>query len=233
MFSRRIFITLCLIVSVAVGCQQKRNKKQSLRTGRGGRGMVTNPTLTNATTNSQCGSYYVAGKQWGEVTGMQGDQAFWQEVYNLTAPVLSGLPADDQLGYVSAASGQPTGVRFWGHAQTAYGNGQGPIDMNTAEIRIEIFDDRACQPKGDGSMRPMIPVHIGRSQPDFVRAEGNVNGGQVNLLFEDKYGMITLQGQIMNGYFSGDMSYSTAQTGGQLRLLGRFTVPTCGFFICN
>src|SRR3989344_7258459 len=80
----------CLLVAVAVvaGCQQKKNKKQSLRNGRGLRGSTqvnTGPGSAQAA-NLQCGSYTVAGKQWGEVTSTQGEPAFYQEVLMLTNP---------------------------------------------------------------------------------------------------------------------------------------------------
>ena len=170
------------------------------------------------------------GKFWGEVTSYQGDQAFYQEVQLLTSPVLSQLPADDQLGYVSGMSGQPTGVRFWGTANIMNAYGNGTIDPNTAEIRLEIYDDRACQMKADGTIRPVIPIHIGAGQPGFVGVEGFVNGGSARISFVDNYGAIILEGQISGAYFSGTVSYTTAMTGGQARILGRFQIPAQGFF---
>jgi|GEM_PF-6348754 len=225
-------ICLALAVVVLAGCQQKKNQKQSLRTGRGLRGstMVNTGPNSSAVSSATCGSYSVAGKMWGEVTSYQGDQAFLQELKILTNPVLSTLSAEDQLGYVSGQSGQYTGVRFWGNAvvMSAYGNGT--IDPNTAEIRLEIFDDRACQLKSDGTVRPIVPIHIGAGQPGFVSAEGYVNGGQARLTFVDNYGAIVLDGQISNNIYSGTVSYTTAETGGQARILGRFQIPVQGFF---
>ncbi len=229
-----------LTITILAGCQPKKNPKQRL--GRGGRGYFnsaynSNPSIMNAGAN-QCGSYIPAGanmtnKMWGEVTSTYGDQQFMQELYLLTAPVLSSLPAEDQLGQVSGQSGQYTGVRFWGNARTYYPGMNGQIDISSLQVRIEIYDDKACQPKSDGTVRPMIPIDIGPSQPGFVRGQGAVSNGQANIYVEDIYGAISLQGVINGQYFTGTMSYSTPQTGGQLRQLGTFNVPTCGFFQCN
>lgn len=219
----------CLMLTIALvaGCQQKKNKKTSLRTGRGLRGstMVNTAGQINAS-NASCGSYSVPGKVWGEVTSYQGDQAFYQELQLLTSPVLRTLPIEDQLGFVSGQSGQFTGVRFWGNVSAPYGQ----INPATAEIRIEIYDDKACQLKTDGTVRPVIPIHIGASQPGFTGAEGYVNGGIARLTFADTYGVIILDGQISNGIYSGTLQYTTLDTGGQARILGRFQIPVQGFF---
>jgi hypothetical protein len=237
MSPRKLFIFMMLFVVIATGCQQKNAKKASLRSGRNSRGDFNSPLEPNrpsgtVTSAGQCGSYSVQGKQWGEVTSQAGDQAFMQEINFLMSPVLKQLPQEDQLGYVSSQSNAATGVRFWGHAQSANSSGQGAIDPNSAEIRIEIFDDRACQTRSDGTQRPIIPIHISRRQPDFVRAEGTINGSQVSLYFEDKYGAIMLQGSFSGQYYTGTMSYTVTGYSGS-RTLGRFTVPICGFFVCN
>ncbi len=217
---------LALTVFVLVGCQQKKNKKQSLRQGRGLRGstMVNNGANSASASALQCGSYN-PGKAWGEITSYQGDQQFYQEVQLLTNPVLRTLPFDDQLGMVSGQSGQYTGVRFWGSVRIA----NGMVDPNASEIRLEIYDDRACQPKADGTIRSVVPVHIGANQPGFLGVEGYV-AGQAKLTFLDNYGAIILDGQIINGYYSGTVSYTTTDTGGQARILGRFQIPAQGFF---
>lgn len=238
MSPRKLFVFSMLLILVATGCQQKNAKKTSLRSGRNARGDANSPIEPNRPTGAPtsaagaCGSYSVAGKQWGEVTSTAGDQSFKQEIEFLMSPVLKQLPAEDQLGYVSSQSNQSTGVRFWGHAQSANSSGQGAVDPRTAEIRIEIFDDRACQMRSDGTQRPMIPIHISSKQPDFRRMEGMINGNNVNLYFEDKFGAIIMQGTFSGQYYTGTMSYTLTGYSGS-RTLGRFTVPVCGFFVCG
>lgn len=223
--------TFCLALTliILVGCQQKQNKKQSLRSGRGLRGS----TQVDKNSAQSCGTYKVEGKSWGEVVAMQNQQIFQQEVQMLTNPVLMTLPLEDQLGMVSGQSGQFTGVRFWGHAMTVAGGQYAAIDPGTAQIRIEIYDDKACQLRSDGTVRPVIPIHIGAGLPGFISAEGSVSGARARLTFVDIYGSIVMDGQISNSYWTGTLSYTTQQTGPQARILGRFTVPYCGFFTCT
>jgi hypothetical protein len=223
----------CLFLALLflAGCQQEQKKRQDLRVARGLRGStMINPGQNAASAVAQCGSYSVPGKVWGEVTSYQGDQAFLQEVQILTSPVLSTLPADDQLGFVSGQSGQRTGVRFWGNATVMNAYGNGAIDPNSAEIRMEIFDSQACQLKADGTIRPVIPIHIGAGQPGFAGFEGYVNGGMARLTFSDNYGVLILDGQISGSFYTGLVQYTTAGTGGQARILGRFQIPVQGFF---
>jgi len=227
---KKVFCLLLAVVLLAA-CQQEKKKRQNLRVARGLRGStMINPNQGAAAALANCGSYSVPGKLWGEVTSYQGDQAFLQELQILTSPVLSTLPADDQLGYVSGQSGQMTGVRFWGNASVMNAYGNGAIDPNTAEIRLEIFDSQACQLKADGSVCPVIPIHIGAGQPGFAGFEGYVNGGLARLTFSDNYGVIILDGQISGSVYTGTVQYTTAGTGGQARILGRFQIPVQGFF---
>lgn len=234
------FIVLITVVASAVACQQKNPKRTSLRTGRNTRGDMNSPLEPSGPKTTSgvgaCGSYTVAGKTWGEVTSTAGDQAFMSEIKFMMSTVFEQLPAEDQLGFVSASSNQATGVRFWGNAQSANSSGQGQIDPRTAEIRIEIFDDRACQTRSDGTQRPMIPIHISAKQPGVKRIEGMISGsasggGTANLYFEDQYGAIILQGSFSGQYYTGTMSYTLAGYTGS-RTLGKFTVKTCSFFVC-
>lgn len=235
------FLILSTLVAAAVGCQQKNPKRTSIRSGRNLRGDANSPLepnrVTTTTGTNSCGSYKVPGKTWGEVTSTAGDQAFMQEIWYLMNPVLSQLPAEDQLGYVSSQSNQATGVRFWGNVQTANSSGQGAIDTRTAAIRIEIFDDRACQTRSDGTQRPMIPIYITASTPGVKRIEGQIvgnpnTGGSASLLFEDTYGAIILQGTFSGQDFTGTMSYTLSGYTGS-RTLGQFRVKICSFFVCN
>jgi hypothetical protein len=242
MSPRKLFtyFILTTLLAAAVACQQKNPKRTSIRSGRNSRGDVNSPLEPSGpkTTSgvNACGSYSVPGKVWGDVTSTAGDQAFMQEINYMMSGVFSQLPQEDQLGYVSSQANQSTGVRFWGNVQSANASGQGAIDVKTAEIRIEIFDDRACQTRSDGTQRPMIPIHISANQPGVKKIEGYItgtpnNGGSANLYFEDAYGAIILQGTFSGQYYTGTMSYTLAGYSGS-RTLGRFTVKTCNFFVC-
>jgi hypothetical protein len=235
MSPRKCFVIFAALALVATGCQQKKAHRVSLREGRGLRGGVgQSPTGGGAggtSTGNQCGTYKVPGKSWGGVYSQQGDQAFYNEIYYLMYPVLSQLPDEDQLGYVSSRLNDSTGVRFWGNAEAASGN-VGALNGSTARIRIEIYDDRACMTKADGSVRSMFPIDIAASQEDFVSATGSITTYGANLTFTDSYGSIIMSGTFSGSDFVGTMSYTVNGFAG-MRKLGQFTVPRCQFFVCK
>lgn len=246
MSSRKIIMGMMMVivaVVTVVGCQQKKNQRRvGLGVGRNLRGAnnlayQNDPGYKGPNNSNQCGSYTVPGKTWGQVTAVSSEEAFWNELYRLTLPALRTYAEEDKLGYVSGRGNQTTGVRFWGHAQTTGGNGVGAVDPNSAELRIEIYDDKTCQPKADGTARPMIPIHINSKLPGFVRAGGSINSqnGYARLEFEDTVGSIIMDGYISGNYYQGTMSYTLRELGGNANVitLGRFDVMACNFFVCN
>jgi hypothetical protein len=52
-----------------------------------------------------------------------------------------------------------------------------------------------------------------------------------NLIFEDQYGTVQLNGYFDNNYYTGTLYYTNKQTNTQ-GSLGQFRVQTCGFFTC-
>lgn len=237
MSSYKLFFAMILGVAlVSAGCQPKTSRTDRNRIGRTARGPVGTgvngqPTALQPSTGAT---------QWGEITG-QSDQAFQSELYYFTAPMLANAGAEEQLGYTSSQRGQQTGVVFWGEAtmlgsaQQGFGGSMtyGQLDGNNARLHIEIYDDRAGTYRADGSVRPQTVVHIGRDQEGFVSASGQVNGQQVQMTFTDQTGSVVLQGQLLGQYFTGTIAYSNMYSGGQMRTLGQFNVPACGFFKCN
>jgi hypothetical protein len=213
-----ITVTLTTLALSLMGCQPAKSDKLSLGSGR----LARTTSATAATPN---------GKAWGSITSQAGDQGFWQELYYLTYPALSGQSAEEQLGYVSAQDGQATGVRFWGNANvTADG---ASLDSSSLSIRLEIYDDRTGTARADGTTRPDIPIQISPDQPTYISSGGTISGGQAQIYFQDQFGTIIMQGQISGQQFSGSIFYSDDATGGQTRQLGVFSVATCGFFVCH
>lgn len=233
MSSRMIFAVVILASIFTTACQQKNPHRVALdRRARSGatdqpKGTPTAP----GTVANTCSSESKPGKQWGEITNSQGDNTLWTESYYLTLPVLQELEQPDQLGFLSASSGRPTGIRFWGHLESAAGNGLGAIKEDTAELRIEFYDDRACAQLEDGTLRPIIPIHIKKGLKNFVKASGNMTASRTTVAYEDNYGVMTLDGAIVNGYYQGTVKYSLKGYNGE-RFLGQFKVPKCGFFRC-
>ena len=219
MLTRRLFISLLMISAVFITSCQQRDTNRRQRIGRSLRGPVAydqygNPRPYNSTAGTAL---------WGEVTGTN-QQSFNDELYFFAMPSLANAPAEDQLGFVSAQSGQQTGVALWGQV---FGiSSQGQMDGQNSKIHIEVYDDRYGTQRSDGSTREQLVVHIGADQQGFVRAYGNLQQG---LYFEDSYGSVMLRGSVQGQYFVGDLYYANQNTGGQRRL-GRFTIPAQGFF---
>ncbi len=229
-------VSLFLITVVLAGCVPPKNQRSAIRVGRGRADVSGN---FNAST-----SYGTNGtdwnKTWGEVTASSNGNTFAQELLNFTSPSLNNLPQDDQLGFVSGQSGQNTGVRFYGNAVTTGGTGGASrsFDQNSMTIHVEIYDDRAGQPRADGTTRPPVVIEISPDVTGFVGAGGTLSGSQVNLYFQDQYGSIRMSGTINGQNFNGNFGYCTGDTSfcsntNNTRMLGAFTVDACGFFQCN
>lgn len=221
MFNHRrsfIFMLSLMVISVTslTGCPPKKNKKEVLRTGRT-RLSPTGTRNANGTINSYTSTN--PSTLWSMVNG---DQNFAQNLYYFTLPSMNGLPADEQLGYVSPTGGN-TGFFFW--ANIAVGaNGQ--IDSARSRIHVEIYDDKygTARPNG-GQPYEAYFYHIGPEQEGFQGVQGNA--GQIT--FTASYGSIMLQGQNQGGTFSGTFMFTNQHTGGWVQL-GQFSVPSAGIF---
>ncbi|MCB0367200.1 MAG: hypothetical protein H6624_05855 [Bdellovibrionaceae bacterium] len=225
-----IFLIACLSVAVS-GCGKK-DKRQSIRSGRNARGPSE---IVNRGAVDQHGQPVkfnpVSGTTWGEIVGSPED-AFRDAVYYFVSATVD--PAE--FGYVSGQPGQDTGVRFWGRVETESSFTTGPSNQRirgeTAELRVSIWDSFAGQTDGAGNVIPEYPIHIRGA------ADGYVNGNQAVITFSDAYGSITLEGTIGNDYFHGVVKFDNKQywdgvAPGATGTLGNFYVATCGFFNCN
>jgi hypothetical protein len=171
------------------------------------------------------------GKSWGEITrGNSSQQAFQSAVTALLAP------QQVTPGYVSGDSGQSTGIRFWGNAESS----QGPINVSSnqnytigktnARIRLVIYDEWTGQTNSAGQVIPEIPIDIGASTSGFVTAGGYIQGNYAQVAYEDGYGWVILDGYFNSSYYSGTVWTGTGN--GNMTSLGQFNIPTCGFFRC-
>lgn len=231
----RFFILIGVMLPLVISCGPQRPRKESLR-GRTARGPVS------YTANGQPAPYNPNNALWGEIhsgnnfqyASMSGDQQFQEELRALLAPSLGGSSGyqnasyGDYLGYVSGQSNQSTGVFFWGYAAV---NNNGQLEGKSAQLHIEIYDDKVGQIGSNGKPITQIVVDPRRSGC-YSGAQGYVQGYNARLTFNDCYGSIVLDGGFQDQYFSGTVHYKNNQTGGQWRQLGQFIVPTCGFFRC-
>lgn len=212
MASRKFLYSLMMLsLLFAFGCQPapSRSSTAAIGIGRLGPG---NAAQRNLGTN----------KQWGVITNSNGDQAFWQELYYFTYPQV-GDNGDAVVGYVSSQPNQSTGVFFNGNAQTVGGSIFSSINaylnLTNVQLEIDIYDDKVSQ--------------YGPISHPYTNGSGSVQGGYITLNFQDTTSLVTMNGTIQGQMFNGQIYYSNSSTGGQSRQLGSFTVPVCGFFVCQ
>lgn len=191
----------------SVACS-KSDKKSSIR-ARGTRGEVSQPGYNG---NNQAYSQ----SQYGEIVSNGNDLES-----SLVSFLSTESNAAEYLGTVSGYSNGSTGVRFLG---TASGNNNGTLSQGS--LQIGIWDSYAVE-----TDQSEIVLNF-----DF--ASGTVNDYSATITYDDGVGALTLNGQFVgnNGdTFEGTISYQNRQGfDGQARsgTLGRFRVPTCGFFKC-
>lgn len=226
-----LVMSLFMMASILAGCQPAKNQRQSIRVGRARADVSGNRSAFDAYGTKGTES----NKTWGEVTSNASSQSWMQELLNFSAPSLNGVPADQALGFVSGSSGQNTGVRFYGNAVTNGSSGgySRSFDPKSMTIHIEIYDDKTA----NGTAAPVV-IEISPAIDGYVATSGSLSGSQVNLNFQDAYGMVRMQGTINGNSFTGQFGYCTGDQSycsntGNTRLLGNFAVDTCGFFQCN
>jgi N-acetylneuraminic acid mutarotase len=59
-----------------------------------------------------------------------------------------------------------------------------------------------------------------------------VSGTTGKVTFVSDYATLLFDGGFQNQYFDGNLYYANQSTNGQPRILGRFRVNKCGFFVC-
>lgn len=231
------FLVIAAVALPLVACNNGGNKKGSINTVRQTRGPampvgygpqgVPQPGAPNYYNpgNTQTGQ----GRLWGAIFAgnLLSMDDFDYNLHDFVANIMS--PTD--LGYVSGAYNDSTGVRFWGYAEPSSGilnpNGMNNVTINTskAELRIVIWDSYAGQIDSSGELITEVPVHIRGG------ASGVINGNYARVRFTDKYGFIELEGNFDAQYFHGTVWFDN--NGGYANWMGEFAVSTCAFFRCQ
>ncbi len=166
---------------------------------------------------------------WGDVTGPSCGLS--QQTFNDAAKgLMSATLPPNQIGEISSFAGTASGVRIQGGVRASFINGAiSNVDLNSAQIRVAIWDTKAGTQDGDGKIIPEYPIYM-------VGARGAAGGNQVNLTFTDAYGTITIGGVINGGLYQGTISYQNfvhLSQYPQSSLLGCFTINVCDFFVCQ
>lgn len=199
---------------VLVGCQEKKGGSVNVRDRAQPR--TTNGVPTQAPTSIT--------EFNGVVFWPDQQQHFLEAIGDLMA---ANLESPEDLGFVSAAEGDRTGVYFAGRVQLTSGPLRQGIQSQVAsgsQLVIGVFDEFS-EEKGP------LP------QPYFVQAQGQVSGNTATIRFFDDNGWVELRGQFDSNVFQGDIYYDVRRTAtgqeGRAGPLGHFKVPTCRFFICG
>src|SRR5690606_4731767 len=101
-----------------------------------------------------------------------------------------------------------------------------------------IVDSYVGQTNSAGEAITEVPIYIAQGVEGFKSVSGTVMGNQANIVFEDSFGKIQLQGTFTAQWFQGTVIYDNnfyhnGQAPGAAGYLGAFAVPTCGFFACQ
>jgi hypothetical protein len=171
---------------------------------------------------------YVRGQQGGygaqlgqqSLGVVQGSSSTFQ---NEIKKFLSASYNPQNIGFVDPMNG----VKIAGYVEF---DQQGTV-VGASAIELTIQDNLSFQ----GQQAPAIKVFI----PLSNKTRSYVSGSTAVLIFEDQYGAVRLSGQVNSNQFTGTIEYRNAMvfsggTGSPANgTLGRFSVPTCGFFRCQ
>lgn len=203
-----------------VGCGEKEKNRESIR-GRSSGGRIP------STGGSGGGGTLKTNSDWpGTIIGSP-QNAFQQA----TAGFVSAFMDPYELGTVSGSFNADTGIRFNGRVQfdrgfdprgsTSYEN-----EVRSGRLEILIVDSYAAR----GDAKPIVAD--GLELVDYY-----ISGKNIELVFEDSLGTVTLEGAYDNQYFQGVIWYENYEhyDGGQGESWdwGSFYIPVCDFFVCK
>lgn len=205
---KKILILLPILFLVA--CNQKKdNKANILRSNIGG---VVGGLNTCVNGQSSVGRIFDAGQSGGIGT-------FEARVKGL----LSASINPNDVGTISAAANDVTGVRFQGIIKL---DTAGNVQATSTQMTIEVYDSFTLSGQN--------PIRLVFSTSDGSQISGSFNTqtGYGSVVFADEYGSITFTGTIDAQNFSGQVSYINkvnfvggANVSGPL---GQFTIARCG-----
>lgn len=169
------------------------------------------------------------GQNGGLGGGMNGQNQGQINSYGMNAiqSFVSGFMNPSELGQVQGIvfEGSVTGNGVY---QAVMGQGQAQIGPQST-FGMLIYDSYVGQKDSQGQAIPPISVYI--SPEKGGTASGSIQGGQAQVVFQDRYGSIILVGQVNPQVFQGEIQFQN--NGGSSGSLGTFQVATCGFFRCQ
>jgi hypothetical protein len=212
-------VALVLVAVSFVGCAKNKNTNQVKGAVRAARGSLGSTVQMSATTGVELR---------GAVTTSSSYQNLFQQA---VSGLLNSTLPENYVGDVSATASNNTGVFLGGRVTIQGGifrpsvpNQQLSIAANSS-LLVAVYDSYSL------STASPIPVYL-------TTATGTISGNYAKLVFYDKYGSITLDGQFDQNTFQGTFSYDNqvkydGSGLGGAGTLGTFTLPTCQFFVCQ
>ena len=210
--SKILLATIAMAFALSA-CGKKKNDDQAA---------VSAARETRANTNTDgvlpSGNAYQPGS---EVTvEMEDSQA---AVFNQNIKVLvSATMNPEDVGNVDNRNG----VKLRGEIGLNCGAGaNGSLKAADSKIQLTITDDKR---DSEGNLYQPIVIKV-------VGSSGSINNGNVNLVFADDYGSITLTGYISGSTYTGNVNFQNtkAYNGRSSGTLGRFVIPSNNIFICK
>lgn len=150
------------------------------------------------------------------------DAVFTQRVKDFASSFMD----PSKIGQLSGAPTAMTGIEVEGVLSF---DKAGKLDLKTARVQLEIFDDRVGTLSSSGKVIKQIPVYLATAKS----GQWNASTGQFEVVFEDEFGQVVLRGVIGKSSTSAEvrfvnkLSYNngTPKSG----VLGTFYIYSCGF----
>lgn len=214
-----------LLTIVALTFASCNPKKESAKRTSGVRSAIVAATTNGAFTQSFCGNNL---SSIGTIYD-QGTQASLYSTGNFESRVkglLSATIDPNEVGQISSAPSDQTGVRFQGTIKV---ESNGTVNLQQTKILIKVYDSFVLQSATDGSNQYQpIPIEF----TSAAAGQFNMQTGSGYVIFRDQYGEVRFDGNLSGEYLSGQVSFanSTNVTGGSAAsgVLGQFYVARCG-----
>ncbi len=230
----KLLMTLVLASAVTMGCSEKKEDSVTVIDPRGGSTAAKDPVLVGEAVGGAVTSLPNTGylkDTYGEVITDQRYQDSFQKAVDYFVSV--NLNPETDLGTVSASSGDSTGVRIQGYIETvkdANSATNGTINATKSKLQVAVWDSYIEETKN--SAEP-VPAYI----RNFQAVSGSINGNAVQIVLQDEFGQVTLEGNFTAQWFTGSFKFANSKSyspdvPARSATMGSFIVKTCGFFNC-
>ncbi|MGZ3690695.1 MAG: hypothetical protein ACXVAX_04290 [Pseudobdellovibrio sp.] len=212
-------LTLLLLVTLVSACSQKNNSVTS-----------SVATISGVAVGANCSSSTnISSNMVGTIYDTSANSYNFQ---NQVAALLSVNLQPSEVGTVSAAQADQTGVRFTGTVKL---DSSGNVVGAQSKVTISIYDsiwlmDRYTNPN-EQEIRIEFDPTLGKGA--VLSGQFDPSSGQGYLSMRDSYGEVRFTGTIDAQKLSGQVSFqnTTNVTGGAPAsgVLGQFYIQRCGF----